>query len=44
MQIGNTYERAGMKTEARVWYHRALDIDPYLPQPVREALARVEPK
>lgn len=42
LRIGNTYERIGMKTEARVWYRRAFDIDPYLPQQAREALARVE--
>lgn len=39
--IGGTCERAGLKTEARDWYRRALAINPHFPM-AREALARVE--
>ena len=39
--IGGTCERAGLKTEARDWYQRALAINPQFPQ-ARQALARVE--
>lgn len=40
-RIGHERERAGAKTEARVWYQRALAIDPNYPQ-ARKALADMQ--
>jgi Protein of unknown function (DUF2723) len=39
--IGGTCERAGLTAEARVWYQRALAINPQFSK-AREALARLE--
>jgi hypothetical protein len=39
--IGGTCERAGLKPEARLWYERALAVNPQLSK-AREALARLE--
>jgi hypothetical protein len=40
--IGNEYERAGLKRDARNWYQRTFALHPDLPG-VREALARIGP-
>jgi hypothetical protein len=39
--IGGICERAGLKTEARLWYQRAMAVNPQLSK-AREALARLE--
>jgi 4-amino-4-deoxy-L-arabinose transferase-like glycosyltransferase len=40
-RIGNDCARVGLKDRARIWFDRALEIDPNFPQ-AREALARLE--
>jgi hypothetical protein len=39
--LGDQCERAGLKPEARVWYERAITINPQFSQ-ARDALARLE--
>ena len=39
--IGGICERAGLSTEARAWYKRALAVNPQFSK-AREALARLE--
>ena len=40
-RIGTDCTRMGLKSEARIWYERALAINPYF-APAREALTRLE--
>jgi hypothetical protein len=39
-RIGNDYERVGAKDAARLWYERALALNPDF-KPARDALARL---
>jgi len=41
LRLGDQCERAGLKAEARVWYERALAINPQFSQ-ARDGLARLE--
>lgn len=42
-RIGEVYQSGGQITEARVWYQRALALDPDIPD-VRQALAKLNTK